>query len=248
MIQPVHEPKSVEVAYRRELDKLVRRLADDVQSQIVPLLKLLEPEYKADTYAQTLEQAFENLRRAYAGIAVEAKSVASRFVGASDNKNKDRFYRSLKGALGVDLASVVQNEGLTDTLTAATARNVNLIKSIPDEYFKKIENLVFTNTVEGSTAGGLIREIQKINGQTLRRAKLIARDQTSKLNADLNKARQENLGVTEYVWRTAEDGRVRDTHAVNNGKIFRWDRPPASTGHPGHDVNCRCVAQPIIKV
>ncbi|MFZ5930880.1 MAG: phage minor head protein [Pseudomonadota bacterium] len=51
---------------------------------------------------------------------------------------------------------------------------------------------------------------------------------------------------THYVWRTRGDGRVRATHAANNGRIFAWDYPPA-TGHPGEDYGCRCVAEPYVR-
>ena len=49
--------------------------------------------------------------------------------------------------------------------------------------------------------------------------------------------------TTHYIWRTRRDGKVRPSHAVNNGKIFSWDNPP-STGHPGEDYGCRCMAEP----
>ena len=49
--------------------------------------------------------------------------------------------------------------------------------------------------------------------------------------------------TTHYVWRTRRDGRVRPSHAANDGKIFAWDNPPP-TGHPGYESGCRCVAMP----
>lgn len=52
--------------------------------------------------------------------------------------------------------------------------------------------------------------------------------------------------TTHYVWRTRGDGRVRATHAANNGRIFSWNNPPP-TGHPGEDYGCRCVAEPYVR-
>jgi hypothetical protein len=49
--------------------------------------------------------------------------------------------------------------------------------------------------------------------------------------------------TTHYVWRARGDGKVRASHAANNGKIFAWNDPPA-TGHPGEDWGCRCWAEP----
>jgi hypothetical protein len=37
---------------------------------------------------------------------------------------------------------------------------------------------------------------------------------------------------------------VRDRHAANDDKLFRWDTPPEG-GHPGQAYNCRCYAEPV---
>ena len=91
------------------------------------------------------------------------------------------------------------------------------------------------------------------------RAQVIARDQTSKMNTNINQIRQTALGIQEYIWRTSEDSRVvgapggkypqgnamHGNHYVRNGKIFRWDEPP-DDGHPGWPIQCRCVALGIV--
>lgn len=245
---PVKTPKTPEVRYRRQLNALVRKLRSDVRTNIVPLLKELQPEYVTDAYASTLEEAFNRLRRNYVDINENAKIVSASFVNNTNTVNKNRFYKSMENAVGIDLQSVVQNEGLEDILVATTRENVSLIRSIPEEYFKNIESIVFTGTTQGNNASSMISQIVKQGGVATRRAKLIARDQSSKLNSALSKQRQQNLGIEEYVWRTAGDDRVRDSHRSKNGKVFRWDDPPKDTGHPGQDIQCRCVAQPIIKV
>lgn len=246
-------PKSPEVRYRRQLDILTRKLRNDVNTNIVPLLRELQPEYVndasfKDAYARTLEEAFNRLRRSYSDINQNAQIVANSFVTNSNQVNKQRFYSAMNEAVGVNLQSIIQNEDLEDILVATTRENVSLIRSIPEEYFKKIESIVFTGTTQGSTAGSMIQQIQKTGKVTTNRAKLIARDQSSKLNSALTQQRSQNLGVEEYIWRTAGDERVRDSHRSKNGKVFRWDDPPKDTGHPGQDIQCRCVAQPIIKV
>lgn len=151
-------------------------------------------------------------------------------------------------AIGIDLNSLIENENLTDTLVAKTRENVALIKSIPDEFLKKVETVVFEGATRGHKASSLIKEIQKIHKVTKNRARLIARDQTQKLNSALIQQRQQNLGVTEYIWRTSGDESVRPSHKSKNGKRFKWSDPPKDTGHPGQDIQCRCIAQPIIKI
>ena len=56
-----------------------------------------------------------------------------------------------------------------------------------------------------------------------------------------------------YIWRIApaDVPRTRSGHLALNGKTFRWDDPPVinartgERGHPGHDRNCRCYAEPV---
>lgn len=247
-IRAVSSPKSPEVTYRKQLSFLVNRMRKEVADNLIPALISLEPEYVADTYAKTLEEVFDRMRRSFDNIETQASIVSNSFVGNSNSVNKRRFYRAMEEAVGVNLHSVIQNENLEDILVATTRENVSLIKSIPEEYFKNIESIVFSNTVQSRSSSSIIKQIQKQGNSTLKRAKLIARDQSSKLNSALNQQRQKNLGVEEYIWRTAGDSRVRESHESKNGKIFRWDDPPSDTGHPGQDIQCRCVAQAIINV
>lgn len=74
----------------------------------------------------------------------------------------------------------------------------------------------------------------------------VARDSTYTLNGDLSRILYENAGVEQYQWITQLDERVRPTHASKHGRIFFWTEPPADTGHPGHDWNCRCIADPVV--
>ena len=247
-VNPVRNPKGPEVKYRKWLQSVVKRLKTDINEQLLPVLKRLQPEYVNDAYARTLEEAFNNLRRNYSDIGRNAAIVSAGFTEDVNQVNKQRFYKAMENAIGINLNTVFQNEGLEDIMFATTKANVALIESIPEEYFDKIEGVVFRGTVQGRDATSMIKQIVKIGDVTENRARVIARDQTSKLNSALNQQRSQNLGVEEYVWRTANDERVRDSHKSKNGKTFRWDDPPKDTGHPGQDIQCRCVAQAIIKV
>ncbi len=61
------------------------------------------------------------------------------------------------------------------------------------------------------------------------------------------KAQSGEVHATDkYIWRTQGDDKVRPDHAALNGQIFSWDNPPP-VGHPGHDYNCRCMAEPYLE-
>lgn len=61
----------------------------------------------------------------------------------------------------------------------------------------------------------------------------------------INQLRQEDLGIEQYIWRSQDDAKVRNTHAAYDDRVFRWDNPPAG-GHPGEAHNCRCYAEPVL--
>jgi len=61
----------------------------------------------------------------------------------------------------------------------------------------------------------------------------------------VSRTRQQDAGITEYIWRTVQDGQVRPEHAARNGMKFSYDNPP-SDGPPGTPWNCRCFAEPVI--
>jgi SPP1 gp7 family putative phage head morphogenesis protein len=91
---------------------------------------------------------------------------------------------------------------------------------------------------------------QVLGGENKRRAQIIARDQISKLNGQLNELRQTELGLTQFRWRTVGDDRVRPSHAALDTKTFSWNDPPIVDGEPtvpGQAINCRCIAEPLFE-
>ena len=217
---------------------------------LIPMLKRFESKYSqtTDSYVHEFDKAFHNLRLMFEGMHDTSRMIATNFVNDVDSSHRRKFSSIMRDAMGIDINQLLSDDNVRDVLLASNRENVALIKSIPAEYFKKIEHIIFTETVRKKTAKSLIEQIVAIGHSTVTRARLIARDQTSKLNSHLNQHRQQGLGISEFVWLTADDARVRQSHKKNNGKVFRWDTPPEATGHPGHNVQCRCVAQAIINV
>jgi len=123
--------------------------------------------------------------------------------------------------------------------------NTSLIKSIPTQYIGKVESAIRNGVMAGNASREIAKEIKRLSGVTSYRAKFIARDQVSKANADLTQYRQQDLGIKEYTWITSNDERVRPSHEAHANKVYKWSEPPANTGHPGHDYQCRCIARAI---
>jgi SPP1 gp7 family putative phage head morphogenesis protein len=90
----------------------------------------------------------------------------------------------------------------------------------------------------------------KLNGQPVmvraeNHAALIARDQIATLNGQLNRARQTAAGITEFVWETMRDDRVRETHEELQGERFTWTDGWDGV-FPGEPINCRCWARAVV--
>lgn len=84
------------------------------------------------------------------------------------------------------------------------------------------------------------------NGRMRGRALVIASDQLHWLAGMIAKHQQEDAGISRFVWRTQNDGRVRRSHRPLNGQRYRWDKPP-SEGYPGEPIACRCYAEGVVE-
>lgn len=176
----------------------------------------------------------------------QAENIANGFVGRGDAQNHAEVSTNLKNQTGIDLSAYLRNSpNIAERVNTLTAGNIQLIKSIRSQYLDKVQNAVMQAMVRGSLNKDLAAQIKDLGKTTEKRAMFIARDQSSKLNAALTQARHEEVGIKKYMWSASLDERVRESHAEKDGQIFEYSNPPADTGHPGHDFNCRCVQIPV---
>jgi len=244
-------PKNAEKEYDKALYSLVNELRQLIKEIFVPEIPSMinevnsrTPNDRNDSYITRIKGLVIFINRAIQR-KVEETIDKSKLVGFQIAKfNKTQFDKTKYSLFGFDI--FVDEPWLADQLQLFSSQNAELIRSLPDQELERVSGIVERGLQQGLRFTDVSREIQKSFGITHRRAKLIARDQTTKLNASLTKLRQEEIGVEEYIWQTSDDERVRTTHRANEGKTFRWDTPPKVTGHPGHDVNCRCVARPVL--
>lgn len=179
--------------------------------------------------------------------SADDEKIAQGFVNRGNAQNQHEVSKNLKNQTGIDLSAYLGNSpNIAEKVNAMTTANVQLIKSIRSQYLDKVKNAVTQAMVNGTLNKDLVQQIKGIGKTTEKRAIFIARDQSSKLNAALTQARHEDVGITKYTWSTSGDERVRESHAEKDGQVFEYANPPADTGHPGHDFNCRCVAIPYL--
>jgi SPP1 gp7 family putative phage head morphogenesis protein len=140
---------------------------------------------------------------------------------------------------------------VTRALASYRTEVANLITSIGETQLGQVRDLVAEAGRSGMRVETLAAQIEERFRVSDSRARLIARDQTLKANAEITRVRQVDAGITRYRWSTSNDDRVRPLHADLEGTIHSWDDPPVTApdgarNHPGQDISCRCTATPIL--
>lgn len=170
-------------------------------------------------------------------------------VGGRVEAHSEAQWKAQLAALGVKLEDL-PGVDVRALRAGWRERNLALIKSLAAEKVARVKRLLEESP--GSRVETLAKRIGEETGASRRRAELLARDQTLKLNAQVAQARHQAAGVTEYVWRTSRDERVRSRHKALEGTRQSYAEPPVvdpRTGrraHPGDDYQCRCTADPLL--
>lgn len=261
VLRGVKPSRKVELWYKAELLKIVTALRRATEAELLPALRQIVPllnktsdgiahdaKVPRRSFATSVNRFFETAPQKFGGIEALATRLATAAAQRSLAETDKRLAAVIGESMKVDISVALTESGpIRASVTKAVQANIDLIKTIPDQYFEKLGATVWDNLVDGVRFEDLADKIQHVADVTESRAKLIARDQTSKMNGAFNEARQTSVGIDKYIWSTSGDERVREEHAVNDGKIFDWNDPPP-TGHPGEDIQCRCVALPYVEL
>ncbi len=240
-------------SYFSELARIVRQMnaiiEATVTSQLPGLVSTANAEFARDSarndqIEDQLEFLFEEVQaqlgRVFSQAQIEAIVMGhglevSRF-------NRRQVARQFKQSIGVDVFA--DSPALQGRLTQFGKKNARLIRKLSREHLDRVQSLVSEGLASGRTSAQIARDISKAKGIPRRRALLIARDQTAKLNGQIAVDRMRTNGVKKGIWRTVGDERVRDEHAAREGQEF--DLARGIEGElPGQPVNCRCVTEPV---
>lgn len=260
-IRPIKQSKRTEVWYRERLNSVI-----DEMSQVI-IAELENPTLNDATSTPPLSITAKLSRAIQKVASMSIAELATRLslglVNRANQQNKDRLLKTYKNAFDIDLSGLLSDEAIRDDMARAVKENVDLIKSIQTDFINDIGEKVFSNLVGGGRHENLVSLIKERGNISKSRAKLIARDQTAKLNAALNESRHRSLGLDLYEWGGSGDERERESHLKLNGKLCKYSDPTvysddggktwkkrksigAYEGAPGTDFQCRCVSLPYI--
>lgn len=157
---------------------------------------------------------------------------------------------SLKDVMAVDFE---MTDAMKKNVKNIVESNVNLIKSIEEQYFSQITTIALESVTRGRDMQYLSEQLQNQLGVSKRRADFIARDQNDKATVQLSRVRHLELGITKGKWRHSGGGKhPRPKHVKANGEIFELNKGlPVGEGDkyvlPGEEINCRCIYSPVIE-
>lgn len=244
--------KSIGIQYNAKLQKLARQAKRDVDQTITPLVRSYAPEYTADAWSDGIQAAIDALLARWSSERV--RMVAARMAGEFVQVSLSRAERGMKRSAGIDVFSGSQQ--MQDHLKAATQQNANLIMSIPNQYIERVGTTVLANMRSGMRPGFIEKALQDEFGVTQNRARMIARDQTAKVQGELAEKQQTGAGFSFFKWQDSSDERVRHRHEEIANKVtaygpgvYSWSNLPLSDKglpiKPGSDYQCRCTAIPV---
>ena len=257
LLAPIRPSVGLERAYQNRLDHWIKAMQADIMATVAQVYGEHDEaivNFATDASpSESLAEAIRNLRRKWTdGFETLAPDLAAYFATAAKDRTDMQLRAALrKAGFTIKFSWTPEVRNITQ---AAIVENVNLIKSIPAQHFTQIEGDVMRAVQMGGKLGPLAEKLEHQYGVTRRRAALIARDQNRKANAVIERSRQQELGITQAIWKHSAGGKhPRPSHvkAGRDGVVYNvaegWYDPDAKQHIlPGTLINCRCWARSIL--
>ncbi len=170
--------------------------------------------------------------------------------------HRNRVISGALSATGIDLTTMLSPFEVRQTVQEALAWNTSLIRNVSDDMRQRIANVFFAGFRSNTPPRTIGREIAEVAGIGRRRANNIAADQTTKLSAALDRARQADMGLEEWVWRSSHVINYRPEHLARDNKHYansaaeaeRLGLRPPPADLPGDLIHCSCTRQAWLRL
>lgn len=227
-----------------ELDAIARDIIAAAETEIrESLLPVYEPRpsITRDDAANGIANALAGVGSAIGRLIISIGPRVRRWALKVEEWHRPKFAAGVKAGTGADVVAFLNAEDAQDQVRASAEWAASLIQGLTDDLRKQVESLTWAAYAAQTPRAELAVQLRERISVGRTRAEFIARDQTTKLAANLDRLRQNEAGLAEYQWRHSGKAHPRPEHVARNNKIFRWDSPPAG-GHPGTEPNCGCRA------
>lgn len=255
-LRAIHASAAIHAWYFDQLTRHIEAMADSVTRGVLAAYgELTPPELAKDAKPRNPSLLLRAALRKWSGLWVSKFDKLSLDLAAA-------FARKSFGITQTQLRAALKDAGFTvkfdptpasaAAYQAVVAEQVNLIKSIPQQYLKDVESKVWQSVMKGSDMHALSVDLRKTYGVTRERAALISRDQNNKAKAIIERTRRAELGITHAIWQHSAGGKVpRKTHVAMSGKAYpiaqgMYDSDEGKYVIPGELINCRCTSRAVI--
>ena len=281
--KPFTVPKAPEVLYRNELYALIKAMIKDYKS-VLTIYKNKQDQIAMDAEGSWLTtdiiDKMDKLGSKWSKRFREyAEKHSKNFVNKMLRMSNTQIKSILKDWFAdkrLELIGEVIPTELKQVMKADTAYNVSLISSIAPQYHERVFGSVMRSITGGGSLKQLTMEIYRYGNMEMRRAKLIALDQTRKVYSNITLHNCQRLGIQKMQWLHSHA--VRDPRPLHirkwdgksspqnpnglDGLIFDINEPPliqeatvgrngkvrpAIYGYPTQLPNCSCVMVAVME-
>lgn len=256
IVRSVAANRGIEAKYRKQLQAMIADMHGSIEYWVMAAYRKAPPRM-----AEVVDQAQDASPAAMMAkvLAALGKRWIKKFEGAAPDiaeaylkgmfKSSDSAFRKALKDAGLSV-EFKMTPAVRDAFNASLAENVGLIKSIPSEYLQKVGGIVMRSYSAGRDLQTMVKELKETYPITQKRAEFIARDQSNKANAVVNRTRQMELGIIEAIWMHSHAGKnPRLSHVAANGKKYKIAEGCLIDGEyiqPGEEINCRCTSRPVL--
>lgn len=273
-LKPVNDPKTIADDARIAMKKMTEPIKMDIET-------ILEEMRQNNTMTPAdVGHRLENIKKMYEEVfSLNAEQMSKVWVDRVNGYNRRKTIAELRESLGIDVGTIL-DENMQKDLDIMMWEAASYIKTIPSQLVGRVADRVLEHYKgipfpQNRTLKQQIKEEFHVSDG---RAKVLARDQTAKMNTSISAIRQANIGITMYIWRTVKDSHVVGTpggkypkgtklhkdHYIMEGKYCRWDNPDVYSddqgntwkqrtermphNHPGDDIMCRCRPEAVVDI
>ena len=251
-------PKSLERQFAAMAKQMIEEMSVTYENQTLKKLGKGDVEKFADAKPGNYAAVFLSLSKK------AQKSILDRFsndrldgvvqdmLNRVNKANQKATYGAAAPALGIDAKALMAKEALTPEFSALAEETKTWIKKLRDDTLAQYQANSLRAMTMGLDLDDVIGEFNLVKSKRKNAAELTARTQIASYNGLATKLRAQSLGITQAVWVTARDERVRKCHKARDGKTYDLDTGLYSscdgkTLYPGTDFSCRCTSRNLIE-
>ena len=249
-VRPIHANRGIQARYKKRLNSLVDGMHSSIQYWLEAAYNKAPPAMAQDASpSDQIKKEIDKLAKRWQDrFDSIGPWLAESYIKGMFKATDSAFKQALKDAGWA--VEFKMTKAMKDALDASINENVGLIRSIPEQYFGKVEGIVMRSYSRGRDLHTMVKELNELCPHAQHRTELIARDQSNKANAVVQRARQLELGINEAIWMHSHAGKVpRPSHVAANGRKYKVAEGCLIDGEyifPGEEINCRCTCRAVL--